>query len=579
MVTTLQLSTVAPDFDDLANQLTNALSNQPAWKDRITGAMGTTLVRMIAAIGAYSQYAIESAYQEAWPESAKNKTTLYAAATAMGVRFNRKLPASVQCSLTAPSSMIIPVNSIFVGAGTFWFNRTPLSVGATPMAATLYQGQIVSTTINGIGTDFQAYVTPEDSFQVSDEDVFITVNSVSIPLSGDGLWNYPSLPGAQDFTLPSGQAIFLFGNSLYGTLPQQSDVVSIVYATTSGADGNNVLTLNKSVNLQSNTSVTGTFTTNPSGGANETDPLQYKTLTPALFGSFNSSVTASQYKRLPLTYPGVVDAQTFSQRELNPNALTYMNVITASILPQSSWSTTDWNNFVSWYQARTMYSTRVIRQDPTAYNVTINADIYCSNLSNLPDIQNKVQTALNALFAPRQGILGLDVYRSDIIRAIENADSNIEYVVLNTPAADIVVSNLTMPAPNVIATVNIDDLHPSVITQNQTYTYAISAVTPNGTTSPTNWTTIVAPPGEIANGWWFQLTWTPLAGATSYNIYGRQSPSSLGLLGSTSGTLFVDTGQNTPSGGVPVVGTLGVSYPHLSSTTLNMHYSTRSIKL
>jgi hypothetical protein len=116
----IQLSNIAPDFDSLVAQLQSSADGFPGtWKDRITSSMGQTLVEMIAAIGAYSQYAIESSYQETFPDSAKNADSLYAAANYAGVRISRKSPAEVTFSMTnATGSVTIPPYTQFVGAGT-----------------------------------------------------------------------------------------------------------------------------------------------------------------------------------------------------------------------------------------------------------------------------------------------------------------------------------------------------------------------------------------------------------------------------------------------------------------------------
>ena len=169
-------------------------------------------------------------------------------------------------------------------------------------------------------------VSAEKDFQVSDIDVQLEVNSVSVPATLEGLWLKENLPGAWQFTLPTGQMILLFGNSIYGTKPTTLDNCVITYFVTLGRDGNNVITTGKRVNQESDPSILGSFITQPSNGSTQTNPLVYKNVTPALFGAFNSSITPAQYKKLPLTYPGVIDALVLAQREINPQALNWMNV-------------------------------------------------------------------------------------------------------------------------------------------------------------------------------------------------------------------------------------------------------------
>lgn len=567
----IQLSNIAPDFDDLVTQLTVQLQTKNSWKDRLTTSTGQTLVEFFAAIGAYSQYSIESAFQESYPESAKNNNSLYAAANFLGVRFNRKLPASVQVSMSSPIPVTVPVNSQFNGAGTYWFNREALSLSPVPTTVTLHQGQLIRNQMFGLGTDFQAFVSPEKEFVVSDVDVFVTINSISVETIREGLWTRQSLDGVQQFTLPSGQLIVLFGNQVYGSRPAPTDLCEILYVVTLGADGANVPTLNKRFSLETNPDITGLGTSQASGGGNQANPLVYKNVTPALFGSFNASVTASQYKKLPLLYPGVIDGFTLAQREVNPRALTFMNVVKVVLLTQTPWTDPDWAAFEEWFLNSTMYSTRIIREDPVPSPVTVTATIRCKNLANLGQVQLNVQNALDRLFEPRQGIIGLDIYRSDIIDAILESDSNIDHVILDSPANDLVLYSLNVAAPTVTVFPSGGTLGPGQ------YDYGISLVSVlGGETAPANWTTV-----EIASGTTnrIEVTWPSVPGVVDYKVWGRQTPGDLGLLATVPNNVFLynDTGADTPTGTVPVQSTVSSYYPDLIAKNLTLVYTNRDL--
>lgn len=563
----IQLSNIAPDFDALVSQLEAALLTKNAWKDRITSSTGQTIVEFCAAVGAYAQFAVESSLQEAFPESAKNAGSLYAAANFAGVRFNRKAPASVTVSLTAPSAITIPVNTQFSGGGALWFNRDVLVLGPSPVSVTLYQGEIITATMFGTGTNFQAFVTTERGFVVSDTDVFVSINSVSVPAIQEGLWTKKSLPGVQHFTLPSGQMILLFGNSLYGSKPTPTDTCNILYVVTLGEDGNNVPTLDKAFTMESNPAVTGKATSQASGGASQTNPLVYKNVTPALFGSFNASVTAAQYKALPLQYPGVLDAKTFAQREINPRALSYMNVIKVCLLTNPPMSGPQFSAFEQWFYKTTMYSTRIFRQDPVPSNITVTANVYCTNLANLGSVKAKIEAALDKFFELREGIIGLDVYKSDVMAVIQGADSNVEYIELISPTTDLQLSNFNVKAPTLVGT-------SGGTLPAGNYEYALSATSLlGGESAPANWATVGVPPsGRVL------ISWEAVPNANVYKLWGRQGPGSLGLLGSfSSSTLsYIDTGAVAPSGTVPVQSTVPIIYPNLVAKNITMLFSTRN---
>lgn len=569
-----ELSKVRPDRDALVAQLITALSQKDAWRDRVVSSTGKTLVDFVAAVGAYSQYSIESAYQEVWPESAKNRSSLYAASNFLGVRYNRKAPALMTANVSATAAQTLAPYTQFVVAGTFWFNRTPVALTTSAQQVTLYQGKIVSTSVSGLGTDFQAYVSPETSFTVSDTDVLITINGNAIPSTLRGLWSFVDKPAVQQFTLPSGQAIFLFGNANYGSKPGVNDTVTITYAVTLGADGNNLPVYGQKIALSSgDKTFSGIVATAPQGGANETDAFAWKNITPALSGSFDSAVTPSQYKATPMLYPGVIDAQTFSQREINPKALTWMNNIRVVILPNTPWGDTEWNSFVDFMTDRTMYKCQFVRRDPVPTDVTVELDVYCSNFANLNDIKSRVIASIQDLFSPRQGILGFDFYRFDIEVKAKSSDNNIEYIVLKQPTSDIILSSLNVGAPTVVNNTGGGSITPGP------YDYAISAVsTLGGETAPAKWTTINVAAGSSTN----VISWDPVANAVSYKVWGRQTGVALGLLGTVLASApltFTDNGSINPTGTVPVEATIDSYYARLASVTVNMFYSTRSKKL
>lgn len=569
---TIQLSNISPDFDSIRLQLEQAAGQFPSWKDRITGATGQTILEMVAAIAAYSQYSIESSYQESWPDSAKNPESLYAAANYAGVRINRRSPASLTFNMVAGTSRTIPPYTQFVGAGTYWFNRTPLSLSTTPSAVTLHQGQIVQKQMFGLGTDFQAFVSDESNFSVSDTDVVLTINSVSIPVIREGLWTCPSLPGVQQFTLPDGKMIVLFGNALYGSKPGTNDICSLKYVVTAGQDANNIAAISKQITMDGVGSVRGTPTSNPANGAPQSDFLVYKNITPALFGAFDSAVTAQQYKKYPLLYPGVIDARVLAQREINPKALNFMNTMKVCLLTSQVWGDPEWNAFEDWFNRGTMYSTRIIREDPTPVNIAVTAKISCKNYADLNDVKIKVESALNKLFAKRQGSIGLDLYKSDILAAMRAADSNIEFIEMSSPGVDVILSSLSVGTPS-LAFVPGGTLPPG------TYDYAVGLVsTLGGTVAPAKWRTITTTQtGSI------QITWPMAANPALYQIFGRVTGGAMGLITSVAaaGTAlqsYTDTGSVTPTGSVPFQSTIASYYPNLVAKNLTLAYTMRNIR-
>ncbi len=566
----MQLSNIAPDWDSLVSQLQTQAASFPTWTDRITGATGQTIIEMIAAIAAYSQFAIESSYQESWPDSAKNSDSLYAAANYAGVRIARKNPAELTFNLISTTNRTITPYTQFVGAGTKWFNRDALVLTAnTPLSVSLYQGEVITKSSYGLASDFQAFVSAEDSFQVSDTDVLVKINSVSIPAISQGLWTKKSLPGAQQFTLPDGKMIVLFGNDIYGSKPGVNDLVTITYVVTLGQDGNNIVTQNKNIVLDGDPTVSGTPSATATGGGDQPDFIIYKNVVPAMFGAFDSAVTGPQYKSLPMQYPGVIDARVLSQHEINPYALTWMNVMKVSLLTSSTWDSVAWDNFETFFNAGTMYSTRIVRNDPQPVDITVTATVSCKTFSNLTDVQAKIQAALNSLFALRQGSIGLDIYMSDVITAIKEADSNVEFVQLSSPTIDYALSTLGVDRPTLVETGG-GSLGAG------TYDYAVSVdSTLGGSSAPAKWASITVTGSSNS----VQLSWPAVPNASGYHVWGRVTGAALGLIASPGNVLtYTDTGAISPTPPVPVESTIAAYYPRLIATNLTMQYTNRNIR-
>jgi hypothetical protein len=149
----LKLSSVKPDFDSLLLQLQMYLQNTGTWVDMQTSSTGQTLLEMIAAVGTFNQFAIESAARETALTTAVRDSSIYAITRMLGVRIHRKSPSSVDVQLTRQDSSTtasIATLTQFDVNGSLYFNRHPLMfVSGFPKAAErLYYGtayQVIDT--------------------------------------------------------------------------------------------------------------------------------------------------------------------------------------------------------------------------------------------------------------------------------------------------------------------------------------------------------------------------------------------------------------------------------------------------
>lgn len=149
MTVALKLSQIKPDFDSLLMQMQLFLQSTNTWSDLQTSSTGQTLLEMIAAVGTFNQFAIESAVRETTLTTAVRDSSVYAITRMLGVRIHRKSPAGVSATVSRLDSTTleqIPTYTQFDVDGTSFFNRYPLMFPAGSLSASerLYYGSMLS---------------------------------------------------------------------------------------------------------------------------------------------------------------------------------------------------------------------------------------------------------------------------------------------------------------------------------------------------------------------------------------------------------------------------------------------------
>lgn len=576
MTESLKLSTVKPDFEDISAQLQQVLSTKETWKDLITTATGQTIIEFISAVGAFSQYNIESTFQEAFTDTAKLDSSIYAITRMLGVRMTRKLPAHTSVLLTRTSGIgsfyEISAFSQFSTNAAQLFNRQAISFapGEASIEVTLYEGTAKEFIGTGIGLPFQSFLTPETNFSVSDVDVTVFVDGDPIPVVPEGLWHHGyNDPAAQDTTNPSGQLDLFFGNNAFGTMPANGSEIRINYIITKGANANNVNFIDTPIAYDINTDITGRAITGLVDGANEHAAELYRKISPLLFAAGERAVTQNDYEAIAFNYPGVLDVRVLGQRDLAPTNVKWMNLIRMSIIASSPWDDIAWKNFIAWYRKRTMYSTVFYRYDPIQSIIDINAKVFCFSTVDLNTVRNSIIQALQDFFSPRKGIIGLNVYKSDVLEVIKHAHAGVDYIKLYSPFTDTFMS-ITGPVHASAV------LSPGGTLIPDTYLYHITSLTNKGETLPVSSTSItLTTTGSVT------ITWTNVEGAIGFRVYGRKKEH-MGLLLSTPQTnddtyTFSDVGSLIPGALQPDVDTSGIYYPVLGNVSIETQYTDRNL--
>ena len=567
----LTLSDTTTEFSEFVTQFNASLAAKATWKGTLTTQTSQTLVELISTVGAFDNAKLLRYYEDSFSDTVQSDGAIRAIAVMQGIRLTRKLPSKIEALLTSSSDLTLSGYAQFSIGGQYFFNRDQIVFEAgVEQPVPLYQGKISSVQLNGLGSDFQVFLSQEDAFGVSDQDVTVVINQTLIPKAYGGLWNYEGKPGYSDLTHPDGRLMIQFGSTKYGTVPGVNDLVTILFVTTLGEDGNALVVKGSSVVLVNSSLISGTVSNTPSGGADEKNTLAYKNVEAGAFGAYASAVTRDQYWALVNTYPGIVDAITQAQREINPTKVEWMNVIRVSALTSSPWDADQKKDFCSYCQKSTMFSPHFLWQDPIPVPRDLVIEVYCYNTAIPSVVETQAYTALKALFTPRPGLLLTNFYPSDLDAEVRKASPGaISYVKVVSPLEDMIVT--APPSPELYAEVvpGAGSLTPLL------YSYGVSTVLTNGEEgSPTNWVFPQVTNGQNGS---INLTWVPVGGAASYRIWGRKA-GSIGLLDSVPATTleWLDDGSAVPSGSPPnSLQELPIRYNQLRSIKVNAYFADR----
>lgn len=564
------------DFTQFYTQMQTNLSQRPVWKGQLTTQTSTTLVEMAAAIGAYNQGRAVRAYEDAFSETAQNDDAIYAITQMQGLRISRKLPSAMEVSLVSTINATLNPLTQFTCSGQYFFNKTQIVLTAgVAQTLTLYQGQVQTFSMNGLGSARQTFLSEEDEFTVSDQDVRVFINNTLIPKALGGLWNYRNLPAYGDLTTNDGRLLIVFGSEQFGSVPEVSDVVVIQYPTTFGAETASLALVGRNISIDGLTEVTGTALTNPTGGGNEPPVETYKNLSSGSFGTYDSAVTKSQYLATVGTYPGVIDSVTQAQRDINPLALEWMNVMRVSALTTSPWSQQQKQDYIKYLQKVTMYAPRFVWQDPIPVPRDVVVTAYCFNTAVLSKVKADIEAAYQALFGPRPGLMMTNFYESDLDGIAKSAGLGaVSYVVVESPTSPMIVTLPISPESRFTIVPGAGTLEELI------YSYAVSSVSLTGEEgTPANW---VFPQIIGAGQYGIQIEWDVVPDTASYKVWGRKG-GSLGLLATVNAgdpLVFLDDGSITPVGPSPSLTVNSpIRYNTLNSLTVKVEIAERQQRI
>jgi hypothetical protein len=573
----LSIPSTATDFNDFYQTFEDYLATKEVWKGTLTTMTSTTLIELVAAVGTFMEGQNIRTEEDAFAETAQSDDAIRALTQMQGLRMTRKLPCGMRVVATSTTTQTLNPMTQFLIAGQYYFNREQLFFTANvPQEITLFQGQVFAYVMPGLGSPRQTFVSDEDGSLVSDQDVNVYVNSTLIPKSFGTLWNYRNLPAFADLTTSDGRLLIVFGSELFGTVPAVSDTVVIQYATTDGANGANQTLTGKPLTVDGHPEITGRSLENPTGGGDE-QPLQtYKNLSSGAFGTYSSAVTKSQYLATIGVYPGIVDAVTQAQRDINPMALEWMNVIRISALTTSPWTQAQIRDYIDYLQTVTMYAPRIVWQDAIAIPRQIEVTVFCFNTAVLTKVKSDCELKITQLFAPRSGLLMTNFYNYDLENACRIAGQGaVSYVTVQEPVDPMIVTAPPSPTTEYEIITGAGTLTPLM------YAYGVSVVNADGEEGPpARWVfpLITKAMGNVNS---VKLTWLPLQIAAKYRVYGRKA-GHIGLLAEilpTDPLEFIDDGSITPGVAPPGTADVPIRYNSIDSLTVNVDFAERQQRI
>lgn len=579
----LVLSDMTMEVEDFVAQFNEELEKSQTWKGQLVTQTSQTLIEYISTVGTFDQARALRYAEDAFAESAQSDDAIRAITSMQGLRITRKQPAEITVKLRSVGGLTIPPYAQAQVAGINFFNREQIVLAPnTETDVALYQGLVKSIVTTGLSTEFQAFVASEEPFAVSDSDVQVRINQQLLEKSYGVLWNYKGIPAFADLTMPDGRLLIQFGNSRFGAVPQVNDVVVITYAVTDGDASNNSVLENKDLTFDDHADVRGIVQTNPTGGSDSKPIEVYKNVASGSFGTYESAVTKPQYIAQVASYPGIVDAVTQAQREINPNDPHWMNVIRVSALTSSPWTQQQQRDFLDHLQKVSMYSTYFLWVDAVPVDRNIEIEVYFFNTAILSEGKAKAEKAVRELLAPKQGILMTNHYESDIDSAIKKANKGqVSYVKLLSPAdGQMVVTSPQSPPVtySFISGAAQNPMSPGV------YAYSVAVTNAEEAGGPSNW---VFPQitNAMGDGHAIKLEWPEQVGAVEYRVYGRRGGDPLEPLGlmatipansSNATATFLDDGQITPTPPLPSGLSQGpVRYNRIGSLVVRAYYSDR----
>ena len=457
------LSKVTVNFEDSVNELLTKFSDSLPWANKLKSNVGTVLTDMIAGTTTNNQFYIEFAAREAFLRTAKRYSSVYALSRSLGVRIVRRTSAktTIEIENTSTSQVFIPAYDSFDIEGRPFYNREGILMEPSETKqAILYEGiiQRKELAVSELDTNFLEVAVGEPGFVISDDDVRVFTRDPAGSLTewerheGSLFELNPEDTKFFDATTGDGDVSLLFGDGRFGRVPDSDSTLVIIYALTSGTDGNQGMSGLK-VNYAKNDFIKGSNIESIFGGTGIKDKVYYQKYAPYMFNSKKRMVSPSDWHGNIGLYPGVGDLAILSQRDIAPNDPSWQNVVRVCILPENSstWGGQNpnpdsavWRDFIKWARKRIRPNTTIQPWNPSKILTDIRVEVAVYDDVNTQLMKDVLVQVIKDMFKHTPGTLGKRFAVSDLDEDIkydgDNRREGIDYVRVLSPIEDIVPS-------------------------------------------------------------------------------------------------------------------------------------------
>ena len=444
---------MARDYESLLQAMRAQIPTKLAqWKDFENEAdFGNVLLQLFAHIGDILSYYQDRVANESFLGTAQTRRSVIEHLRLIGYELGTAAPAAASLSITVPGNK---TDTVSIGKGDafatksqkdrpavrFEYTRdSPLVInfGMLPVVGgkktfvgvPVEEGRLIKAEVLGVsdGTANQRFPLTRAGVILSRLDTTQQASDVVVQtrLSGGATpWSRKESlafsENALDFVVEvdeANRATVVFGDGVFGTIPQQGAQIVATYRTGGGTAGNVVAgTIATIVDAPALTLLGGVSVTNPAsatGGAERESIAHAVQQAPAVFRSLRRAVTAADYEALARSYKGVGKVRAVGSA---------WNTVTLYVAPVGGGKVSDVleAGLIGYFEDKRMLSQIVEVSDVDYVPIYVTAEIAVQSFAVPGDVVALVQQAGAGLLAFEKVDFNQTVYLSKFYEESQN---------------------------------------------------------------------------------------------------------------------------------------------------------------